>query len=240
MLLERIESGRLAPGEPLPDEAALSQELGTNRQTVRAAVDQLIEGGAVARVDGVPRVKDRRARFASFTATVASLGDLLQLAEGTTRDLRDVEPSSTMKPARAAFLRVEPGRRWVRVAFVRMSGEPGDPNAIPLGWYDSFIDEQFSSIVPHLRRHRGLYTDLIEAHHGVLATEVHQEISATIIPPALVEPLKAQAGGAALRVVRRYLDRRGAVLVVSDGIHPADRFTILSILRRERPGPGDR
>lgn len=236
MLLERIESGRLAPGAPLPDETSLCAELRTTRQTVRAAIDQLIEGGAVGRIDGVPCVQDRRAGSATFTATLASLGDLLEFAEGTMRDVRSVEPS-VMEPARAAMLRVEPGRRWVRISFVRMSG---DRRGVPLGWNDSFIDEQFSSIVPHLRRHRGLYTDLIEAHHGVLVSEVQQEFSATLIPPELAEPLQAPAGSAALRIVRRYLDLRGTVLVVADTIHPADRFTMRTVLRRERPGPGDR
>lgn len=233
-LRARIESGRLRPGEPLPDEAALSAQLGVARRTIRAAINQLTVDGAIVRIDGVPCVAQRNP--AVFTPTVATLGDLLQLAQGTTRDIRSVV-TGVMEPATAALLRVEAGRRWVRVSFVRL---PAHGGGLPLGWYDSFIDEQFSSIVPHLRRHRGLYTDLIEAHHGVLVAEVHQEISAAVIPPAMAEPLQAPAGSPALRIVRRYLDRRGAVLVAADGIHPADRFAILTILRRERPGPGDR
>ncbi|MFC7555573.1 UTRA domain-containing protein [Pseudoroseomonas wenyumeiae] len=63
--------------------------------------------------------------------------------------------------------------------------------------------------------------------------EVVQEISAAGIPASgVAEALGVQAGDHALRITRRYLDPVGAPLAVSVSLHPADRFTYVTRLRR--------
>lgn len=46
--------------------------------------------------------------------------------------------------------------------------------------------------------------------------------------------LKADAGSAALKVTRRYLDAKDEVFEISVSIHPADRFTFAMELSRAR------
>ncbi len=51
-LVEEIETGRLKPGDRLPSERELSQQLGVSRMTVRQAVDTLANQGFVTRSHG--------------------------------------------------------------------------------------------------------------------------------------------------------------------------------------------
>jgi DNA-binding GntR family transcriptional regulator len=45
--------------------------------------------------------------------------------------------------------------------------------------------------------------------------------------------LGIELGSPALRAVRRYYDERQRLLELSDAIHPGDRFTYVTRLRRE-------
>ena len=60
-LREQILSGELAPGDPIPSERALSEELGVNRHAVREALKRLQQAGLV-RISqgGATRVLDWR------------------------------------------------------------------------------------------------------------------------------------------------------------------------------------
>ena len=55
MLLEGMADGRYPVGTLLPTEAELSEGLGVSRQTVRAAMRQLLEIGAISRRKGIDR-----------------------------------------------------------------------------------------------------------------------------------------------------------------------------------------
>jgi GntR family transcriptional regulator len=52
LLRERIASGALAPGAPMPSESSLMGEYGISRDTVRKAMDVLREEGLAVTVQG--------------------------------------------------------------------------------------------------------------------------------------------------------------------------------------------
>ena len=51
-ILEMIKTGRLSPGEPLPSEIVMSQEVGTARNTLRQAISELVDEGVLQKVRG--------------------------------------------------------------------------------------------------------------------------------------------------------------------------------------------
>jgi DNA-binding FadR family transcriptional regulator len=66
LLRDRIESGDLAPGEPLPSELRLAQEFGISRTTVRQAIGQLRTEGLVT----VDRPRGTFVRVPELTETI--------------------------------------------------------------------------------------------------------------------------------------------------------------------------
>jgi GntR family transcriptional regulator len=71
LLREQIDSGELAPGEPLPSELRLAQEYGISRTTVRQAI-------ALLRAEGLITVERPRGTF----VRVAEQTELVTLRRG--------------------------------------------------------------------------------------------------------------------------------------------------------------
>ena len=69
---------------------------------------------------------------------------------------------------------------------------------------------------------------------GQSIVEVHQEIAAALISPALAGGLKAKAGTTALEVQRTYKLTKGKVAQVAINTHPASRFRHSMTMRRVR------
>ena len=79
----------------------------------------------------------------------------------------------------------------------------------------------------------GLISSLIEDFTGQRTAEIRQTITATGVPKRLVAPLKVKPGAHALDITRSYLDAKERVFIVSRSIHPAQRFSYESRLRRQ-------
>jgi GntR family transcriptional regulator len=79
-LLDRIETGELAPGDRLPSERALSQMLGVNRLTLRRALRALESQGLLTRRQGrgtyvaAPKIERQADRLVSFTRGMRGRG----------------------------------------------------------------------------------------------------------------------------------------------------------------------
>ena len=79
---------------------------------------------------------------------------------------------------------------------------------------------------------RGPIFHLIEDLFGQSIVEVHQEIAAALISPALAGGLKVKAGTTALEVQRTYKLATGKIAQVAINTHPASRFRHSMTMRR--------
>jgi DNA-binding GntR family transcriptional regulator len=76
----------------------------------------------------------------------------------------------------------------------------------------------------------------IEQQFGEVVAAVEQEIRAVAISRPMAQVLAVKAGSPGLWVCRRYRNRRDELIELAISIHPADRFTYSSVLRREWGG----
>ena len=113
------------------------------------------------------------------------------------------------------------------------SGSPKAPT-IPLCRTEYYINRAFAAIGRLLQRHTGPIFPLIEDLFGVSIVEVHQEIAAVLISPALADVLKIEPGSPALEVQRTYKTSDGEVAQVTINTHPASRFRHSMTMRRVR------
>ena len=234
-LLEAMSSGRYPVGTLLPTEAELSEAYSVSRQTIRAAMRELMSLGAISRRKGIgTRVEQRTAPEAGYSQALASLDDLVQLAKATRRDIRSIG-TVVMDRRTAAEFGAKPGTGWLMVSYVRSTAGKVSK---PIGWSDVYIGDRFSAVADKLASYRGLYSDLIEAQFGTIVAEVKQDVTAIKLPAKLAKILDAAPEAPALKVVRRYLDRKGALLLIAAAIHPGDRFSVSSSLKRS-PGRSD-
>jgi GntR family transcriptional regulator len=228
-LLEAIHRGQYPVGGLIPTELELAARYEVSRQTVRAAMRRLTELGAVSRRKGSgTRVETRERPQESFQQTLGSLSDLVALAAATDRDIRSIDTVVMDRKAARRF-GCQPGSRWLRIAYVRASTKPKSP---PLAWVDCYVEESYADAVSDIRKDRRLVCDMIADSYGVIASEVHQTVAATVIPNEFAKALGAEAGSSALEVIRRYLDSHGRLFEISESIHPAGRYVVTSVLKR--------
>ncbi len=101
-------------------------------------------------------------------------------------------------------------------------------------WTDVYIDAAFGDEVrARLEGHAGTYGTLVETISGRRIGEIRQDITATGVPDRVADALKAEAGSPALAIRRQYILSPNSMAEVSLSIHPADRYSYASRLRRQ-------
>jgi DNA-binding GntR family transcriptional regulator len=167
-----------------------------------------------------------------FTQSIATVDQLAQFGAEHVRVVRDVK-EVVADLALSRELGCAGGTHWLRVSSLRM--EKGR-KARPICWTDVYVDAAYAEIGPLVRESPGtLISSLIEVRYGRSIARIRQEIHGLCLPKSLAAELQADAGSAALKVIRRYLDSADEMFEVSVSTHPADRFTFEMEMTRARP-----
>lgn len=234
-ILEDIRKGRYAVGSMLPTEAALCEQFGVSRHTVREALRKLGDMGLVSRHQGVgTRVKARQGS-ARFVQSIDKLSDLFAYIEDTRLAIASRHDISAT-PARQGLLRCAPGQRWRMLEVLRFRAAAAEPMVVS----EIYIPRAHAAVEREMKDlHVPIYT-LIERRYGERIAEVQQEIDACAIQAGKARLLQVRAGSAGLSVTRHYLGDNDKLLLVSASLYPAGRFTCSMRLRASARAPGDR
>ncbi|WOK16917.1 MULTISPECIES: GntR family transcriptional regulator [Rhodopseudomonas] len=244
LLAQRIAHGEYPVGTVMPNEVDLAEQIGVSRSTVRAALNELQQSGMISRRRNAgTRVESLHPLRGpgSYNQTLATIEDVAQYGAQTDRQIQEIADDVT-DVTLAALLNCPPGQAWLRVSSLRSSPNASAP---PLCWTDVYVAPMFAPIVrERVADYPGLISTLIEDFAGHRTAEIRQTITATGVPKRLAGPLKAKLGAHALEITRCYLDAKDRVFIVSRSIHPADRFSYDSRLKRQvapngvyAPGP---
>lgn len=229
-----ITTGRQATDSFLPGEHALARAHGVSRATARAALSLLEREGIVERRRGAgTRVLPPRESVV-YGQSVRSIEELIRYARGTHRIVRSTRRIVADQKL-ASTLGVAAGTRWLKISSLRIdSSRPGRPICAS----ESYVADKFASIRAHLADQTTALCDLVARQHGANLASVEQELQGAVIPADLATVLATVPGLPALRILRRYLDASGWVYLVTDGLHPADRFSYRMRLERSAPIQG--
>lgn len=226
-LRARIISGEHDIGQLLPTEHALCEQYNVSRHTVREALRMLSEAGMIARRRGAGTIVVARETVQRFAQKLAGVDDLMAYA----RDAR-LTPTLTetgpVDPAAAKALGVNPAGDFLHVHGLR--GRAGEP---PLSLTSVWIRADLAPPVETYIELGGAITEWIARERYVPTATITQSILACLLTDAEAQALASRPGASALRTRRRYFDKGGRIIALSDSVHPSDRFTYEMVLHRE-------
>lgn len=228
-LRQEIVDGVYPVGSQLPTEHALCERFSVSRYTVREALRRLRDDNLVSSRPRAGTLVVPRTSSGSYAQDVMSINDLLAFASGA---LFVIESNrmATIDAQLAARTGLTTGENWLAVQGFRRA----DGAAFPVCRTEYYINRSFAAVGRMLQRHSGPIFPLIEDMFGRTIVEVHQEISAVLMPADLAIELKVDAGSAALEVCRTYTTTDGEVAQVTINIHPASRYRHSMTMRRVR------
>jgi DNA-binding GntR family transcriptional regulator len=217
-ILDAIGDGTLAVGDRLPPEAELAAQHGVARETVRKSLHHLEQLGMI----------DRRPR--SGTTVIASRpvdgyqpvaqtgADILALAEGT-RLLAPEAGEQRLDATTARRIGARPRSTWHVLRGARVVRG----TKRPICFSEHFLR---GDLEPGPMYHGALPGPDYTAQY-----RVEQTISADLLSEEIATALGAEAGGPALVVSRRAFDPRGRLANVGIHTHPADRYSVTTIVQ---------
>jgi GntR family transcriptional regulator len=226
-LKDEIVGGVFPIGSQLPTEEELCERFSVSRYTVREALRRLREDSLVSSRQGAGTVVVPPRPADAFVHEVMSINDLVAFATGVrfaidTIEMIEIDDKLSVRTGIAG------GEQWLAVRGFRHT----EGSELPVCWTEVYINREFAAVGRLLQRHRGPIFHLIEDLFGQSIVEVHQEIAAALISPALAGGLKVKAGATALEVQRTYKLATGKVAQVAINTHPASRFRHAMTMRR--------
>lgn len=220
-LVAEIASGAYPVGSLLPPEPELCVQYGLSRHTVREGVRKLVQMGLVTRHQGIgTRVVSSEVAPQDFAA-LTSLKALLSYVKETYLKILD-ERWVTADEALARTLDCKPGQRWLQVTTCRYKQN----DKRPLSHTVLYIPPAFEGIRPYLPEFNHPVYQLIEEHYGHKVRDLQMVITAMTISPEVANWLDCEPNSPGLHVVRRYRGANDALLSISVGIYPPERFEV--------------
>jgi GntR family transcriptional regulator len=226
-LKEEIVAGVYPVGSQLPTEDDLRERFSISRYTVREALRRLREDNLVASRQGAGTIVVPPRSSDQYVHDVMSINDLVAFAIGTRFVIQSIK-MVLIKGKIASRTGLASGEQWLSVSGFRHK----DGVDAPLCWTEYYIRRDFAAVGRLLARHTGPIFPLIEDLFGQRIVEVHQEIGATLVSPALASGLKVKTGTPALEFRRSYKMSDGEIAQVTINTHPASRFRHSMTMRR--------
>jgi GntR family transcriptional regulator len=231
-LADEIEGGALQPGDRLPSERWLCDELGVSRATVRRAIEELVSDGLI---EG-----RGRGSFVTGQALAEPRGTLISLSElgrsrglqASARVLSAAVRAATIDEAEA--FGIAPGAELFELRRLRMlDGMPIslDGNRVPLRLAPSLPAVDFSEA--------SLYQTLERTGHCPVRADY--DVEARCADADEAELLELALGEPVLFTITVAFDENGQIVDIGRTVYRADRYRFqATLMRRAQTERGSR
>ncbi|VWX49931.1 GntR family transcriptional regulator [Novosphingobium sp. 9U] len=226
-LADEISSGQYAVGARFPSELELRGRFGVGRHTIREALKLLTEQGLVGRRRKTGTFVLATSPVSPYVHSLRDLKGLLDFAETTQLQMTHVGGVSPDSKLLTGFDDIPDGK-WLRIAGLRLVRGEG----VPLCWAEILVPERFSPARDQLLGSSQAIYEEVLAHNGFRLEYVEQEVTASTLPPGMMQLFDLEGDAAALLVKRRYVAHTGETFEVSHNLYPANRYRIRSIIRQ--------
>jgi GntR family transcriptional regulator len=219
-LMELVES--CAPGDPIPSERTLCEQLGVSRPTLRSAVDELVTTGLLVREHGRGMFVAR----AKITQELAPSSDAYRLPQASGSWASKVLEFTTVQAgARVGRrLHISPAAEITYIARLRLVDD--EPMAI------EYLHVP-AALVPGLRAEdmeSGDFYDFLRERHGVRVHEAVQSIEPTVTNEEEARLIGVPVLSPALLFERLTKDSTGRPVEYVHSVYRGDRYRIVSRL----------
>ena len=214
-----LEKQVYAPGDALPPEEALANQLGISRLTLREALGYLENDGAIERRRGVGTfvAQPRRTHFWGGLERLESVHSLAKIAGldagSADRQFARVEATADW----AAKLEVAPGCELARVSVIKATG------GVTIGYFDALIPAAYVDL-DDLKAHGGTLLEYLLERGRVVPAMTRSEIYAVDADGRLSSLLGVRPDQALLHLVETYFTAEGQAVALSLNYFLTDHF----------------
>ena len=223
-----IACGRLKPGDALPTEFGLSEQLGVSRLVVHRALRELVTEGLLIRQRSKGTFVAPPARQ-SYTV----VGPLFGMTESLTKDGFSPQNRILVQeviPARAELLRdlgLVEGAQVVHLCSLRLT------DGLPLAIEDMYLPaERFPALAKLDMNNRSIYATL-EQLYGAQPQDATDVVSAGSATRDEARRLGINKGAPVMRIQRASTDRQGLPVESSRVVFHAERYQFVARMQRK-------
>ncbi|GAA2746850.1 GntR family transcriptional regulator [Kitasatospora cinereorecta] len=213
-----------SPGDPIPSERALCEQLGVSRPTLRSAVDELVATGLIVREHGRGMFVAPAKITQELAAATEDHAFVLPRAAGTWTS-RVLEFGTVQAGARVGRkLKLSPAVEVCYIARLRLVD--GEPMAIEYLHLPAALVAglQAEDMVA------GDFYELLRDRYGVRVHEAVQSMEPTVVSEKEARLLDVPVLSPALHVERLTTDRGGRPVEYVHSLYRGDRYRIVSRL----------
>jgi DNA-binding GntR family transcriptional regulator len=211
-----IMSGKYPVGSLLPTELEISRSFGVSRHTVRDALRILNNAGLIERRRRAGTLVIKNTEPEEFVQPLPGFDEVLLYGRDIRLNLKTYDMPLACALAREFALEAD---TWMRI-----DGKRG-PDARLLGVTTAIIRRDCAPPKQALENSDASLGELVERSSAGIVTRIDQEISAVMTDRGASHNLGVAVGSPALRARRLYYQQPEKLFLITESIHPADRFS---------------
>lgn len=208
ILRKRIREGVYAPGERLPSESELAEEMGISRTTLRAAMSALVAEGLVVRRQGAGTYVNRRSL--EVTTHLQKFWSFMQIIENGGRKPSVRQLFAGERPAtndEAQNLEIEPGEMVFVLERLFLA------DAAPVIHSTNIVPLKLLTRPPQSQKVIASIQDFLRQHAGQEIAYSTSDIRAVLPPPEIAKALRVHDGQPMLRFEDVFFNASGRPVV---------------------------